>query len=157
MLKKYISFIAVFAIIIFIFPVTATAEQYDYGTTELYDAVPEEAKDFLNENRISADGNGITPSSAQALFAYGGGRANDRAAVRAVSARKGAAARGAGGRLRLSLMSATPLRAMFSSAPLGAGGRGERRGSPRPPAPPHPLIGRGHPGPRERVLLRIVR
>lgn len=65
MLKKYISFIAVCAIIIFIFPVTATAEQYDYGTTELYDAVPEEAKDFLDKNGIGADGSGITGLSLE--------------------------------------------------------------------------------------------
>lgn len=39
---------------------SVSAEQYGYGTDELYEAVPDKAADFFKENGITADGEGIS-------------------------------------------------------------------------------------------------
>ncbi len=53
-----------------IFSVCSYAENYDYGTDELYDAVPEEARDFIDSNDITSDGSGITELSIEKVFNF---------------------------------------------------------------------------------------
>lgn len=61
-MKKIKLIIAIVVVFVFsaLLTFSSTAEEYsDYGLNELYDAVPEEIKGYLDENGISVDGNGI--------------------------------------------------------------------------------------------------
>lgn len=44
------------------------AQEYDYGVNELNEAVPDEAKEYLEENNISADGSGIAELSLEKIL-----------------------------------------------------------------------------------------
>ncbi len=66
-IKRVLTVLIIFFSII-CFDFSVSAEVYDYGTDELYDAVPENAKDFLEENNISADGNGIAEITIEKVF-----------------------------------------------------------------------------------------
>lgn len=68
MLKKYIYLIFIILISFLFFDCEVSAETYNYGTEELYDAVPEEVKDILKANDITADGGGITEITLNKIF-----------------------------------------------------------------------------------------
>ncbi len=59
MLKKLFLIITIILFCICYGDIFASAEQYDYGTNELYEAVPDNARNFFEKNNITADGNGI--------------------------------------------------------------------------------------------------
>ena len=59
---------AVCIIVSLFFSVSVKAEGYDYITDELYDTVPNEAKDFIDSNGITADGSGITELTLENVF-----------------------------------------------------------------------------------------
>ncbi len=52
----------------YLFSFCTSAEEYDYGTNELYNAVPEQVKEYIEENNITADGAGITELTLKDVF-----------------------------------------------------------------------------------------
>lgn len=52
------------------FSVDTSAYEYDYGTEELYDAIPEEARDYIYENNIYPDGSGISELKPEDAINY---------------------------------------------------------------------------------------
>lgn len=59
MLKRGISIIIIFSVCCYFFSLSIYAEE-SFGTELLYDAVPDSAKEYLDENGIEPDGSGIT-------------------------------------------------------------------------------------------------
>ncbi len=65
---KFLFFIVLVVISAFTGEINAFAEEYDYGTSGLFDAVPEEAREFMEENDIYADGSGIAEITVESVF-----------------------------------------------------------------------------------------
>ncbi len=64
--KICIILISVFSFLFFC--CNAYAEEYDYGTDELYEAVPEDVREILEDNNITADGGGIAEITLDKVF-----------------------------------------------------------------------------------------
>lgn len=68
MLKRFFFIFAAALAFSLFFSITTYAEQYDYGTEELFEAVPDKTKDFFEQNGITADGEGITEITLENVF-----------------------------------------------------------------------------------------
>lgn len=67
---KFGKMLIVFMILLSVpfFSFKTCAEGYNYGTDELYDAVPEEAREYIEDNNITADGGGISGLDLKAIL-----------------------------------------------------------------------------------------
>lgn len=65
---KKISIILVYVIFLSFFEINAYSEEYDYGTSALYEAVPNEAKKYIQESNITPDGGGIAEITLESVL-----------------------------------------------------------------------------------------
>lgn len=68
MLKKFIILFFIQALMLTVFSVSVSADEYDYGVTELYNSVPEDTKKIFEENNINADGSGIEEVTVEKII-----------------------------------------------------------------------------------------
>lgn len=65
---KIISVVYIFLTMLCLLNLKVSAAEIDYGINELYDAVPEEALEYIEENNIGADGTGIAEITLNDVF-----------------------------------------------------------------------------------------
>lgn len=65
---KIISVVYIFVLMFCLLDTKVCAAETDYGINELYDAVPEEASEYIKENNIGADGAGIAEITLNDIF-----------------------------------------------------------------------------------------